>query len=180
MADQVALERQPGQFSFWDAYLCADFATYPSLQEGWGNQLLEAIWAKLPVALYEYPVFRSDIAPVGFRYVSLGSSHERDEMGLARVPEPVLRRAVREFADLLASPDRSGRSSSTTLHWVRLTFPAKPWLSTWTDWWRAPSVDTRPLTAPESGRRLGTRCTRSSSPVVREAPPSRGRTLGAL
>lgn len=105
VSDRVALERGPAQFSFWDTYLCADFVTYPSLQEGWGNQLLEAIWAKLPVALYEYPVFRSDIAPVGFRYVSLGSSHERDEMGLARVPEPVLRRAAREVADLLASPE---------------------------------------------------------------------------
>jgi glycosyltransferase involved in cell wall biosynthesis len=105
VSDKVALERKPPRFSFWDTYLCADFVTYPSLQEGWGNQLLEAIWAKLPVALYEYPVFRSDIAPVGFRYVSLGNSHERDEMGLARVPESVLRRAAREVADLLASPD---------------------------------------------------------------------------
>lgn len=106
VADRVAMERQHGRFSFWDAYRCADFVTYPSLQEGWGNQLLEAFWARLPIAVYEYPVFRTDIAPLGFWYVSLGNTYERDEKGLARVPERVLCRAAEEIASLLASPKR--------------------------------------------------------------------------
>ncbi|MBC7169345.1 glycosyltransferase family 4 protein [Candidatus Bipolaricaulota bacterium] len=106
VSDRVASTRRPGCLSLWDTYLCADFVTYPSLQEGWGNQFLEAVWARLPMAVYEYPVFRSDIAPAGFQYVSLGHSYERDEDGLARVPEPTLRRAAQEVADLLSRPDR--------------------------------------------------------------------------
>ncbi len=106
VSDQVASTRRPGCLSLWDTYLCADFVTYPSLQEGWGNQFLEAVWARLPMAVYEYPVFRSDIAPAGFQYVSLGHSYERDEDGLARVPEPTLRGAAQEVADLLSRPDR--------------------------------------------------------------------------
>lgn len=31
--------------------------TYPSLREGWGNQFIEAVFAKLPVVLLEYPVW---------------------------------------------------------------------------------------------------------------------------
>lgn len=103
---RVAAQRGSGKFSLWDTYLYADFVTYPSLQEGWGNQLLEAVWARRPVALFEYPVFRSDIAPVGFRYVSLGHTFERDAAGLAKVPDQIIRQAAREVADLLASPAR--------------------------------------------------------------------------
>ncbi|MFQ5578577.1 MAG: glycosyltransferase, partial [Anaerolineae bacterium] len=50
-------------YSLWDTYVFADFVTYPSLWEGWGNQFLEALRAKLPVMVFEYPVFRADIKP---------------------------------------------------------------------------------------------------------------------
>ncbi|MFH1610053.1 MAG: hypothetical protein ABID40_05450, partial [Candidatus Bipolaricaulota bacterium] len=102
----VAAQRGAEQFSLWDTYLYADFVTYPSLQEGWGNQFLEAVWARRPVALFEYPVFCSDILAAEFRYVSLGRTFERDANGLARVPDQVLRRAAGEVAELLASPAR--------------------------------------------------------------------------
>ena len=93
-------------YSFWDTYLFADLMTYPSLQEGWGNQFLEGIWAKLPVASFEYPVFKTDIAPLGFKYVSLGDVVQTDGDGLRRVPPEVLRRAARQTAHLLSSPAR--------------------------------------------------------------------------
>lgn len=44
-------------YSLWDIYTEADIVTYPSLLEGWGNQFLEAVFAKIPVLVYEYPVF---------------------------------------------------------------------------------------------------------------------------
>ncbi len=110
ISDRVAFHRG-GEgvhkiYSFWDTYLFADLVTYPSFQEGWGNQFLEAIWAKLPVTLFEYPVFRTDIEPLGFEYISLGHNLERDGSGLVSLPEGVLQRAAREAATLLASPDR--------------------------------------------------------------------------
>ncbi|HAF69904.1 TPA: glycosyl transferase family 1 [Candidatus Acetothermia bacterium] len=96
-------------YSLWDTYLFADVMTYPSLQEGWGNQFLEGVWAKLPPVVFEYPVFRTDIAPLGFRCVSLGKSLKRDADGLWRVPEPALRRAAEETAKLLSSPGQYQR-----------------------------------------------------------------------
>ena len=108
--EQFAAERrlEGGRkvYSLWDAYTIADFVTYPSLYEGFGNQFLEAVVARLPLVVFEYPVFAADIAPLGFRYVSLGREYHRDEEGLARVPEEVIRRAAREVGEILADESR--------------------------------------------------------------------------
>jgi len=110
IAERVRSRREESDgerlYSLWDCYALADLVTYPSLFEGWGNQFLEAIRAKLPVVLFEYPVFRSDIAPLGFRYISLGSETKRDETGLVRIPEGMLRTAAQEIVQLLTSPNR--------------------------------------------------------------------------
>jgi len=87
ISDLVGGRRQTrgGQkiYSLWDTYAFADFVTYPSLWEGWGNQFLEALRARLPLVLFEYPVYRADIRDKGFRVVSLGSEIQgRDDLGL--------------------------------------------------------------------------------------------------
>lgn len=73
-------------YSLWDSYVHADFVTYPSYWEGWGNQLIEAVYAKLPVVLFEYPVYVSDLREAGFDVVSLGTElGPRDARGLVTV-----------------------------------------------------------------------------------------------
>ncbi len=110
IAERVRSRREESDgehlYSLWDCYVFADLVTYPSLFEGWGNQFLEALRAKLPVVLFEYPVFQLDIAPLGFRYISLGSETKQDETGLVKVPESTLRTAAQETVQLLASPNR--------------------------------------------------------------------------
>jgi mannosylglucosylglycerate synthase len=54
-----------------DAYLAADLITYPSLYEGYGNALLEAIFYGKPVVVNRYPVYVSDIAPMGFKLIEI-------------------------------------------------------------------------------------------------------------
>ena len=44
-----------------DLYSVADFVTFPSLYEGFGNALLEAIYFKKPVLVNRYSVFKDDI-----------------------------------------------------------------------------------------------------------------------
>ena len=89
-------------YSLWDAYTAADFVTYPSYWEGWGNQLIEALFAKLPVVVFEYPVYRSDLKPVGFELISLGGElGPRDARNLVTVPEAILQKATREVIELL-------------------------------------------------------------------------------
>jgi glycosyltransferase involved in cell wall biosynthesis len=91
-----------------DSYAMADFVLYPTGWEGFGNQLLEALAAELPVVVFEYPVFKEDIAPKGVRVVSLGDTllPERDKMGLVGIPPEVLTRAAREIIAILTSPER--------------------------------------------------------------------------
>jgi glycosyltransferase involved in cell wall biosynthesis len=58
-------------YSLWDAYVHADFVTYPSFVEGFGNALLEAIYFRLPVLVNRYPVYAADIGPRGFDLIEI-------------------------------------------------------------------------------------------------------------
>jgi glycosyltransferase involved in cell wall biosynthesis len=94
-------------YSLWDAYTAADFVTYPSYWEGWGNQLIEALFAKLPVVIFEYPVYVSDLRPVGFDLVSLGSNlGPRDNRNLVTVDDAVIQSAATQTLTLLQSAGR--------------------------------------------------------------------------
>ena len=55
--------------SLWDVYPHADFITYPSLYEGFGNAFLEAVYFKKPLLINRYAIFVRDIEPKGFDLV---------------------------------------------------------------------------------------------------------------
>lgn len=55
-------------YTLWDLYPHADFVTYPSLYEGFGNALLEAVYFKKPTLINRYDIFARDIEPKGFRF----------------------------------------------------------------------------------------------------------------
>lgn len=70
--DRIADRRQlnaGGQkiYVLKDLYPHADLVTFPSLYEGFGNALLEAIYFRKPVVINRYSVFIRDIEPKGFR-----------------------------------------------------------------------------------------------------------------
>ncbi len=52
-----------------DVYRNADFVTYPSLYEGFGNALLEAFYFRKPVLVNRYSIFITDIEPKGFKVI---------------------------------------------------------------------------------------------------------------
>ena len=91
-----------------DFHAMADFVLYPTGWEGFGNQLLEAFASGLPVAVFEYPVFKEDIAPKGVKVVSLGDTllPERDYIGLVQIPVEVLTRVSREVMAILTCPEK--------------------------------------------------------------------------
>jgi glycosyltransferase involved in cell wall biosynthesis len=94
-------------YSLWDTYVYADFITYPSLWEGWGNQLLEAMYARLPFMLFEYPVYEADIKPSGIQAASLGAeTYGVDEQGLVRVAPEVMEAAADQAIDLLIDNEK--------------------------------------------------------------------------
>ncbi len=88
------------KWSFWDLYSIADMVTYPSILEGWGNQLLEAIMAKKPVALFEYEIFKSDIKPSGLEYVNLGDVFTK-KGDFVKIKPEILEKGAKECLKIL-------------------------------------------------------------------------------
>lgn len=58
-------------YTLWDAFVNSDFVTYPSQVEGFGNQYIEAVYFKKPVIITPYPVYKSDIKPLGFKSIEI-------------------------------------------------------------------------------------------------------------
>ena len=56
-------------YTLWDIYPHANFITYPSLYEGFGNAFLEAIYFYKPLLINRYATFVRDIEPKGFDLV---------------------------------------------------------------------------------------------------------------
>lgn len=93
-------------FSFWDAYAICDVVTYTSVLEGWGNQLIEAVFARKPLVVLEYPVYKTDIAPLGFKFISLGDEYTfNEESGLYEVSKERLEVAVDQLRILLSNAE---------------------------------------------------------------------------
>jgi glycosyltransferase involved in cell wall biosynthesis len=60
-------------YSLEDVYPHADFVTYPSTYEGFGNAFLEAIFFKKPILVNRYSIYQQDIEPIGFDVVSMNN-----------------------------------------------------------------------------------------------------------
>ncbi|OLS20025.1 MAG: hypothetical protein HeimC3_42360 [Candidatus Heimdallarchaeota archaeon LC_3] len=93
-------------YSLWDSYTQADIISYPSLQEGWGNQFLEAVKARLPIVLFEYEVYKEDIGPMGFQTISLGSEYKQTKkLGLATISNEKIKSAAQETIKMLLNKE---------------------------------------------------------------------------
>ena len=77
-----------------DAFAAADIVCFPSIQEGYGNALVEALFFKRPLLVNRYEVYTADIAPMGVRAVEMDGEITGEVVA-----------AVRE---LIASPDEVG------------------------------------------------------------------------
>jgi len=90
-----------------DLYIYADLVTYPSLWEGFGNQFLETVFSKTPIVMFEYPVFKNDIKPKGFKIISLGDQYETNpETGLVKIPTEKIVIAADDAMKILASANQ--------------------------------------------------------------------------
>ena len=107
-----------GLYSLYpDWYAIADFVLYTTGWEGFGNQLLEAFAAELPVVVFEYPVFKEDIAPKGVEVVSLGDTllSESDSMGLVQISPEALNLAAHRIMALLTNPEEWSHVTSKNI-----------------------------------------------------------------
>ncbi len=65
-------------FDLADAYEHANFITYPSSYEGFGNALIEAFYHRKPVLVNRYSIFVTDIEPKGFRVITMDGYLTKD------------------------------------------------------------------------------------------------------
>ncbi|MFX1537194.1 MAG: glycosyltransferase [Promethearchaeota archaeon] len=104
--ESVRIPEPDKKYSLWDSYVHADIVSFPSLQEGWGNQFLEAIKARLPIVVFEYDVYKADIKVAGFDTISLGSEIKGyDESGLVTIPDKVLNEAAKKIIRFLQNAE---------------------------------------------------------------------------
>ena len=79
-------------YTLEDIYPHADFVTYPSNFEGFGNAFLEAIYFKKPIVVNNYSIFSFDIQPKGFDVIEIDGF--------------VSEEAVDQVREVLDNPDR--------------------------------------------------------------------------
>jgi glycosyltransferase involved in cell wall biosynthesis len=71
-------------YTLFDVYPHADFVTYPSHYEGFGNAFLEAIYFGKPVLVNTYAVYARDLDPLGFKAVEMTQLVTREVVEEAR------------------------------------------------------------------------------------------------
>lgn len=86
-------------YSLWDVYPYADFITFPSLYEGFGNAFLEGVYFKKPILINRYATFVRDIEPLGF--------------DLAVMDGYLSKKTVQNVVELLESPRRRRKMVNT-------------------------------------------------------------------
>lgn len=71
-------------YTLWDAFINADFMTYPSEVEGFGNQYIESVYFKKPVIITPYPVYLTDIKPLGFKSIEISEKVNKNDVNLVK------------------------------------------------------------------------------------------------
>ena len=80
-------------YDLGDAYANADFITYPSIYEGFGNALIEAFYFRKPVLVNRYSIYVTDIEPKGFNVISMNGYMTKDVVAQVQkvISDPVYR-----------------------------------------------------------------------------------------
>ncbi len=84
VSDPLNEENGRHELTLWDIYPYADFITYPSLYEGFGNAFLEAVYFKKPMLINRYSIFIRDIEPKGFDLVVMDGYLTNDSIRKVR------------------------------------------------------------------------------------------------
>ena len=92
--DPASFEPHGRQISLWDVYPHADFITYPSLYEGFGNAFLDAVYFRKPLLINRYATFVRDIEPKGFDLIPMDGYLNRKTV--SRVKEILTSPELRE------------------------------------------------------------------------------------
>ncbi len=100
-------------YPFYGTYRAVDLVCYPPEHEGFGNQAIETVWAKRPLVVLEYPVFKRFVRDHIPHYISLGDTEQLGRLsafgGLYQLRQDILDSAVTQAVALLKDPDLEAR-----------------------------------------------------------------------
>lgn len=119
----------PRQIPFYSLYQAVDILLFPSYQEGFGNQFLEAVaLGKGVVSAHLYPVMEADIFPriPAHGVITLGTNSEYtlDEQGLVHLQESLLQAAIDQEIHFLLHPDEEQERAASTRQQLKAAFDA--------------------------------------------------------
>jgi len=99
----------PDHYPFYGTYNAVDLVCYPPEHEGFGNQAIETVWAKRPLAVLEYPVFKRFVRDHIPHYISLGDTEQLERLsefgGLYQLRHDILSGAVERAITVLTDHD---------------------------------------------------------------------------
>ena len=111
--DRRSQHSDVARYPFYGTYRAVDLVCYPPEHEGFGNQAIETVWAKRPLAVLEYPVFKRFVREHVPHYISLGDTEQLGRLdefgGLYQLRHDILSRAVEEAITVLTDHDREKR-----------------------------------------------------------------------
>ncbi len=94
-------------YPFYGTYRAVDLVCYPPEHEGFGNQAIETVWAKRPLAVLEYPVFKRFVRDHIPHYISLGDTEQLERLkefgGLHQLRHDVVVGAARQATIVLTN-----------------------------------------------------------------------------
>jgi hypothetical protein len=97
------------RYPFYGTYRSVDLVCYSPEHEGFGNQAIETVWAKRPLAVLEYPVFNRFVRDHIPHYISLGDTEQLGRLdefgGLHELRNDILDGAVKRAITVLMDHD---------------------------------------------------------------------------
>ena len=103
----------PDHYPFYGTYRAVDLVCYPPEHEGFGNQAIETVWARRPLAVLEYPVFKRFVRDHVPHYISLGDTEQLERLkefgGLHQLRHDILGGAVKRAITVLTDHDLERR-----------------------------------------------------------------------
>ncbi len=110
-------------YPFYSTYQAVDLVCYPPEHEGFGNQAIEAVWARLPLAVFEYPVFERYVREHIPHCISLGNASKLERIdqfgGLHQLRDDILERAADQCVAVLTDHESERRWSEENVDALR-------------------------------------------------------------
>ena len=125
-----AYQGEVNRLPFYSLYNAIDMLLFPSYQEGFGNQFLEAVaLGRGLVACHAYPVMEADILPrisrSGIIYLGTNDDYTLDDDGLVHLREDILAAAAEQAIYFLNHPAEERAAATKTRQQLQTAFDSQ-------------------------------------------------------